>query len=82
MSEIRNAVVELKGALGAVRGNGDAAASSMLRLNLREARDRLARRLQEVGGATAASGDASVSAAMREANLLLQEVDGQFFPSA
>jgi hypothetical protein len=81
MGEIRNAVVDMKARLAAVRASTDASASSMLRLNLREARDRLARRLQEVGGATAGSGDVSVTAAIREANLLLSEVDGQFFGS-
>lgn len=79
LSEIRDAVVDLKTNLAAFRNNTDTSASGMLRLNLREARDRLARRLQEVGGATSNSADSSVAAAIREANLLLGEVDGQFF---
>jgi hypothetical protein len=79
LSEIRAAVVDLKTNLAAVRNNTDNSAAGMLRLNLREARDRLARRLQEVGGATSNSADSSVAAAIREANLLLGEVDAQFF---
>ncbi len=72
-------MVDLKTNLAAVRNNTDNSAAGMLRLNLREARDRLARRLQEVGGATSNSADSSVAAAIREANLLLGEVDAQFF---
>lgn len=54
----------------------------MLKLNLREARDILARRLQEVrvgpAGAEAGTGS-SMAAAEREAAILLAEVDVQFF---
>lgn len=69
----------------------------MLRLNLREARDMLARRLREAtlpaaasgggaGSGSAGSGSSgsdgaagSLAAARREAQVLLDEVDGQFF---
>ncbi len=77
----------------------------MLRLNLREARDLLARRLREAtlppgaaagggsggggagggsggGGAGGGSAAGSLTAARREAQVLLDEVDGQFFGSA
>jgi hypothetical protein len=82
MTEIKAAVAGLKAALEAVRANADPARNSMLRLNLREARDILARRLQEVGPGTAPAGtssDAALSAASREASVLLDEVDAHFF---
>ena len=77
MTEIRTAVSALRGALEAVRTNADIAATNMLRLNLKEARDLLARRLGEVSPATAS--DPSIGAATREARILLEEVDAQFF---
>jgi len=56
---------------------------SMLRLNLREARDMLARRLAEAAPGVAPAGGSSdsgsLAAATREASLLLDEVDAQFF---
>ena len=48
VTEIRNAVSGLKAALDAMRANTDAANTNMLRLNLKEARDQLGRRLGEV----------------------------------
>jgi uncharacterized protein with beta-barrel porin domain len=79
--EIRSAVSGVKSALEELRGNADASRAGMLKLNLREARDQLARRLREatlpVG--SEAGGAGSLSAARREAQVLLDEVDGQFF---
>jgi hypothetical protein len=82
MAEIRGAVSALKGALEEVRANSDDTRARMLRLNLKEARDILARRLQEVAPGSAPAGtssDAALSAATREASVLLGEVDAQFF---
>ncbi len=82
MSEVRVAVAGVKEALEALRANADPTRSGMLRLNLREARDILARRLQETAPGVAPAGtaaDGALAAATREATALLQEVDGQFF---
>lgn len=82
MTEIKLAVSALKDTLEGVRSNTDATRSSMLRLNLKEARDILARRLQETAPGMAPAGtgaDASLAAATREATVLLDEVDAQFF---
>ncbi|KAG2495236.1 hypothetical protein HYH03_006509 [Edaphochlamys debaryana] len=78
MTEIKNAVTGLKTALDAVRTNADAAATNILRLNLKEARDQLARRVAEVSPVT--ESDPSIAAATREARILLEEVDSSFFP--
>ena len=78
MTEIKNAVSGLKAALDGVRQNTDVANTNILRLNLREARDQLARRVAEVSTSTEA--DPSISAATREARILLEEVDSSFFP--
>ncbi|KAG2440004.1 hypothetical protein HXX76_004121 [Chlamydomonas incerta] len=80
MTEIKNAVSGLKSALDAVRTNIDPASTNILRLNLREARDQLSRRVAEVSPATEA--DASIAAATREARILLEEVDSSFFSSS
>lgn len=77
VTEIRSAVVAVKKALEAIQANADPAAGAMLKLNLREARDMLARRLAEVSANTA--GDAKLAAAEREASILLGDVDAQFF---
>ncbi|KAF5834243.1 hypothetical protein DUNSADRAFT_9196 [Dunaliella salina] len=77
ISEIRNAVGGLKGALEAMRVNTEPADAKILMLNLKEARDQLHRRLEEIAPATAS--DASISAAEREARILLNEVDAMFF---
>jgi hypothetical protein len=82
VTEIKLAVSALKDTLEDVRSNTDASRSSMLRLNLKEARDILARRLQETAPGMAPAGtgaDASLAAATREATVLLDEVDAQFF---
>lgn len=77
ITEIRNAVSGLKGALDAMRSNTDVAATNMLKLTLREARDQLGRRLQEVSPATAT--DPTVASATREGRILLDEVNAMFF---
>jgi len=82
MAEIRHAVGEVKGALEEIRNNTDPSRTSMLRLNLKEARDMLARRLAEAAPGVAPAGGSSdsgsLAAATREASMLLDEVDGQF----
>ncbi|GFR42023.1 hypothetical protein Agub_g2839 [Astrephomene gubernaculifera] len=77
MTEIKNAVSGLKAALDAVRNNTEAANTNIMRLNLKEARDQLARRVSEVS--TQTESDPSISAATREARILLEEVDSCFF---
>lgn len=86
MSEVKYAVSGVKSALEEMRSNADPTRSGMLKLNLREARDILARRLQEtapgVSPASMSGVDPSLAAATREAQMLLSEVDAQFFTSA
>lgn len=82
MTEIRSAVSGVKVALEDVRANTDTSRAAMLKLNLKEARDILARRLQETAPGVAPAGtssDGSLAAATREASVLLDEVDAQFF---
>lgn len=50
MAEIKNAVLGLKQALEDIRSNTDASQVNIVKLNLKEARDMLARRLYEVCG--------------------------------
>lgn len=91
LAGVRAAVAGLKVALEGLRaGSGAADAGArqgVLRLNVREARDVLAARLEEIGPPPAVAqaqalgggGDAAtLAAAVREARLLLSEVDGQF----
>jgi len=86
MAEVRTAVTGVKAALEELRANADPSRAALLRLNLREARDMLARRLREaampVGGAGAGGAAGSLGAARREAQVLLDEVDGQFFAAS
>jgi hypothetical protein len=85
LAGVRGAVAGLKGALEGLRSGGaDAGArAGVLRLNVREARDVLGARLEEVGpppsAQTVGARDAAtLAAAVREARMLLAEVDGQF----
>jgi len=95
LAGVRQAVAGLKTALEGLRSGGsDAGArAGVLRLNVREARDALSARLEEVGppppvpppsvgagaGASPMARDAAtLAAAGREARMLLSEVDGQF----
>lgn len=71
--ELQAAVSRVKGDLAAIAANTDPSRRSMMKLNLREARDLLARRVDEIAP-DAASGDASMSAALQEARVLLEEV--------
>ncbi len=83
LSEIRNAVSAVKAALEELRSDTDPSRAAMLRLNLREARGILARRLQETGTPPGGvTGSGSLAAATREAQVLLNEVDAQFFGGA
>ena len=77
ITEIKQAVQGLKASLDAIRANTDATQVSIVRLNLKEARDNLARRLAEVLPTDAS--DASIAAVTKEAGILLQEVNAQFF---
>ena len=89
LAGVRAAVAGLKAALEGLRAGGEgadaAARQAVLRLNVREARNVLAARLEEIGpppaAALAAGGEqdaATLAAAVREARMLLTEVDGQF----
>lgn len=78
MQELKNAVSGVKDTLDAIKLNVDPSKTSMLKLNLREARDQLARRLQEASIAHTSPTDSSVASAVREARILLEEVDAQF----
>jgi len=82
ISEILLAVSGLKGALQEIKDNTDPAKSLMLKLNLREARDQLARRIQEVSSSEASTSDETFASALREASILLDEVNFQFFSEA
>lgn len=77
LTEIKSAVTGLKDALEGVRNNNDTSRVALVRLSLKEARDLLSRRLNEISPATAL--EPSVTAAAREARILLDEVDAQFF---
>lgn len=77
ITEIKQAVSGLKAALDAIRSNEDATQVAIMRLNLKEARDNLSRRLAEVLPTDA--NDASIAAVTKEAGILLQEVNAQFF---
>ena len=82
MTEIKSAVSGVKAALEDLRANADPSRAAMLKLNLKEARDILARRLQETAPGVAPAGtsaDGSLAAVKREASVLLDEVDAQFF---
>lgn len=55
MAELREAVKELRGAIGVLAANVDPAQDKVLRLNVREARRSAAIRLQQLSPATLAS---------------------------
>lgn len=55
MSELREAVKELRGAIDTLAANVDPAQDKVLRLNVREARKSAALRLQQLSPATMAS---------------------------
>ncbi|KAK9906591.1 hypothetical protein WJX75_004621 [Coccomyxa subellipsoidea] len=75
MSELREAVKELRGAIDMLAANVDPAQDKVVRLNVREARKSAALRLQQLSPATMASLDESISAAISEATLLMADVD-------
>lgn len=76
VTEIKKAVEGLQATLEEIRANADPSRVAMVRLNLREARDLLARRLDEV--AIDDTTEPSITAATREARILLDEVNAQF----
>ena len=55
MAELREAVKDLRGAIGVLAANVDPAQDKVLRLNVREARRSAAIRLQQLSPATLAS---------------------------
>jgi hypothetical protein len=73
--EIQTAVLFVKDQLAALQSNTDASKTSMLKLNLREGTQSLERRLEQ-RAVPAAGGDAAVTAAVQEAQALLNEVKG------
>ena len=74
--EIQSAVLFLQDQLAALQANNDPSRTSMLKLNLREASQSLSRRLEQRAVPAAGSGgDATVAAAVEEANALLSEVE-------
>ena len=73
--EIQSAVLFVKDQLTALQANTDVSRISMLKLNLREAVQSLARRLDQRALPAAASADPAVAAAVEEAQVLLDEVN-------
>lgn len=72
--EIQSAVMFVKDQLAALQANTDASKIGMLKLNLREATQSLARRLDQRAVPAAAGSDPAVAAAVEEAQTLLNEV--------
>lgn len=76
MQELKIAVSAVKDSLDGIKANVDPSKTSMLKLNLKEARDLLSRRLSE--STHSSPSDTTISAAVREARILLEEVNAQF----
>ncbi|KAI3429831.1 hypothetical protein D9Q98_010144 [Chlorella vulgaris] len=72
--EVNAAVAAVRMQLSELQGNIDPSRDNMIRLNLREAEDLLGRRLDQMSPAHRSVSDASVQAAIREAEALLSEV--------
>ncbi|KAL4437359.1 hypothetical protein ABPG75_004498 [Micractinium tetrahymenae] len=72
--EVNAAVAALREQLAALQGNTDPSRQSMIRLNLREAEETLARRLEQMAPEHRSVGDLGVQAALQEAEGLLAEV--------
>ncbi|EFN59842.1 hypothetical protein CHLNCDRAFT_49694 [Chlorella variabilis] len=72
--EVNAAVAALHEQLTALQANTDPSRANMIKLNLREAEQMLAGRLEQMAPSHRAVGDATVQAAIREAEALLLEV--------
>eukprot|EP00798_Chlamydomonas_sp_ICE-L_P023015 gene23015-30208_t len=77
VTEIKTANSELNTILDQVRSNTDVAMTNVLLLSLKDARDQLQRRLDEVSPTSL--NEPSVASAVREANILLDEINASFF---
>ncbi|KAK9807045.1 hypothetical protein WJX72_011840 [[Myrmecia] bisecta] len=75
MTNLRGAVADMREALTQLRVNTDPSKVSIYRLNVRDARDGLARRLSQLSTSPPTPQDASVAAAIDEATILLADVD-------
>lgn len=75
MVELKSAVTMVKDALDALTNNADLSQQSMLKLNLKEACDMLTRRVAEIAPGDVPPSDATMSSALQEANVLLEEVN-------
>ena len=74
MTQLKDAAAAVRSALEALKVNSDPSNDAMLKVNLRDSRDALARKVQQANGA--ASITPSAQAAVDEASALLQEIDG------
>ncbi|KAK9843055.1 hypothetical protein WJX74_006288 [Apatococcus lobatus] len=76
LSGLKSSVVKVRESLQALVGNTDPSRDPMLQVNARDTRDALARMLQQISpeASRAVAQDAPVSAAMEEANELLDDV--------
>eukprot|EP00798_Chlamydomonas_sp_ICE-L_P013822 gene13822-19739_t len=77
VTEIKTARSELNNILDQVRSNTDVAMSNMLLLSLKDARNELQHRLDEVSQASL--NDHSVASAVREANIVVDEINASYF---
>eukprot|EP00873_Tetraselmis_striata_P043337 jgi/Tetstr1/463601/TSEL_000754.t1 len=73
MMMLKESATSVRGALEAIQQNSDPSKSAMLKVNLKDSRDELGRRVRELGAIQ--YGDASMSAALAESKKLLEEVD-------
>ncbi|KAK9841044.1 hypothetical protein WJX81_007380 [Elliptochloris bilobata] len=75
VDSVRGAMAALRTALEALACNADASQDAVLRLNARDARTGLARRLDQLSSATVASTDPQVAAALDDSVLLMEELE-------
>lgn len=75
LSELKAAVQGVREALADLRSNVEPSRSTVLKVNVRDARDSLRRRINQLSPETSSIQGAPVSAATLEANSLLAEVD-------
>lgn len=74
MLQLQMAVAGVRRAIEELSANADPNKEKMFKLNGRDARDLLARRVREISPATRKSEDAAVQAAIMEAEMFLSEV--------
>lgn len=77
LMEIQESVTNLRECIEKLNNNNEQSKRNMLKLNVREAKDNVAQRLEQVSSVSR-SGDPDVRAAMEEASQLLQEVESMF----